>query len=264
MRKVFAAALMLALSTSILLIGGTISLDFCTKNDATGQIKARGLPISLDPQVSTVPLNVVSNDTNPTFKNANGTGVGDQSAAPAQNGLVFTNVSVSPNNVDVSVNQTFSVDIWVDNVTDMAGWHIDLLWNSTVLKCMQARVNTPVEWGGAPFDWFNKTAADVDPEAVYTGWQFGPGIVNDYDASYGELCNNYNATCGLYEKAECQGPNGSDYENSFNGSLAIVTLTFQALSAGSTSLDLSYVVIGNEQCGPITNTVYNGFVEVQD
>ena len=171
---------------------------------------------------------------------------------------VYTNVTIVPENVTVAVNQTFSVDVWINNVTGMAGWEINLLWNSGVLKCVQAQVNTPPEWGGAAFDWFNKTAADVDPKAVYTAWQFGQGVMS-----------------GQYFKAEVFGPRGSAYHNTFSGSLAIVTLTFQALHAGSTSLDLwrgdwnnismSYegIEIGDGNAMPITYSVYSGFVEVR-
>ena len=289
MRKVFAAALMLLLSTSLLFVGGTLAVNHYVKNGTTGQIEHWG-PISVAPinsangnQGFVCPLPVISvppkidlnytvlivfpNDTASTVKNANGTSGGDQSVAPVQSEPVFTNVTIIPDNLVVSVNQTFSVDVWINNVTDMAGWSIDLLWNRSVLKCVQAQVNTPPEWGGAGFDWFNKTESDankIDPNSVYTAWQLGPGIINNYNAKYGLLCNNYNATCGLYEKGECWGPRGSGYENTFSGSLAIVTLTFQALQAGSTSLGLSLVEIANSQAGPITNIVHNGFVEVQD
>jgi hypothetical protein len=292
LRKVFAAALMLALSASLLLVSGTLAVNNSLKNGTTGQIDHHGtkagrvttftngnqpytLPVTYDPlPVTPVPpethLNYTvvlidyPNGTDSTAKNTNGTSVGDQSVAPVQS-EVFTNISVEPNSVVVSVNQTFSVDVWINNVTDMAGWGIDLLWNSSVLKCVQAQVNTPPEWGGAPLDLFNKTEADankIDPNAVYNAWLLGPGIVNDYDASYGELCNDYNPTCGLYERGECRGPNGGEYHNTFNGSIAIVTLTFQALQAGSTSLDFGYVQICNAQPAPITNVVFNGFVEV--
>jgi hypothetical protein len=266
LKNVFAATLMLVLSTSLLLIGGTLGLNYCAKNGTTGQIGPSTGPTSLGQQAPIVSPKTLSNDTDSTVNNANGTSSQDQSVAPAQSEPVpvFTNVSIMPNNVVVVVGQTFSVDVWINNVTDMAGWDIDLLWNSSVLTCIQAQVNTPPEWGGTAFDWFNKTAADVDANAVYTAWQFGPGIINNYNALYGELCDDYNITCGLYEKGECWGPRGSPYENTFSGSLVIVTLTFQALQAGSTSLGLSLVKIANGQAGPIAHIVYSSLVEVQD
>ena len=283
---------MLALSISLPLIGGTLSLNFCMKNGTARQTEQPGGPISVGPQVSVGSPNVFQNETDSTVKNAEGTSVGNVSAAPVQSEPVpvFTNVSIMPNNVVVVIGQTFSVEVWVNNVTGMAGWQIELLWSSSVLKCTQAQVNTPAAWGGVGFDWFNKTAADVDPKAVYTAWEYGPGIVDNYDVLYGDMCNDYSATCGEYFKCEVWGPRGSPYQNTFNGSLAIVTLTFQALQAGSTSLYFSMddyistgggyydgtnyitttggyyegITVGNGNAEPIAINVYNGFVEVQD
>ena len=178
---------------------------------------------------------------------------------------IFTSLAVVPAEVAVNLSQTFTVEVWINNVTGMAGWQIELVWNRDIIKCVEAQVDTPSEWGGAAFDWFNKTAADVDPKAVYTAWQFGSGIDN-----------NYNATCGVYFKAECMGPHGSGYNNPFNGSLAIVTLTFQALRAGSTSLYFSKddynsiggyyegMTVANSNPSPIAITDYTGSVDVRN
>ena len=185
---------------------------------------------------------------------------------------VSTNVTVTvaPEQVVVTVDQTFIVDVWINNVTNMAGWELRLVWNKEIIKCTKAQVNTPPEWGGIGFDWFNKTASDVNVNDVYTAWQMGEGIENDY-----------NDTCGLYFKSEIYGPNGGNYRNTFNGSIAVVTLTFQALHTGSTSLgfytaygagelygqvqiaDRSGIKIADGEINPVTHTVYNGFVEVQ-
>jgi len=178
-------------------------------------------------------------------------------AEPAKLEAVYTTVTVEPEQVVVTVNQTFSVQVWISNVTGMAGWDIRLFWNREIVKCVDAQANTPLEWGGVSFDWFNKTESDVDVKAVYTAWQFGSGIENDYSD-----------TLGRYFKAECVGPRDGPYYNSFNGSIAIVTLTFQALQAGSTSLSLEIdscegILIGDRDAMPIANTVSNGVVEVQ-
>jgi hypothetical protein len=187
-----------------------------------------------------------------------------QPAIKTDPGPVYTNVTIEPESVTVTVDQTFQVEIWINNVTGMAGWQIILVWNRQILKCVQAHVNTPPEWGGVGFDWFNKTVADVDPDAVYTAWQFGPGIENDFDATHGH-----------YSKAECWGPHGGPYQNALNGSIAIVTLTFQALQAGSTSLYFSKddynsiggyyegMIIGNGDAQSIAHTDCEGFVDVQ-
>jgi hypothetical protein len=165
---------------------------------------------------------------------------------------VYANVTVVPEDVVVTVNETFKVEVWINNVTDMAGWQVGLLWNKEIITCLDAHVNTPSEWGGVGFDWFNKTAADVNLTAVYTGWLFGPGIENDY-----------NDTSGRYLKAEVWGPNGGDYQNTLNGTICAVTLTFQALQPGSSLLDLTRTEIGDGTANPIGFLVYDGSVEVQ-
>ncbi len=165
---------------------------------------------------------------------------------------VYANVTVVPENVVVTVNQTFKVEVWINNVTDMAGWQVGLLWNKEIITCLDAQVNTPPEWGGVGFDWFNKTAADVNLTAVYTAWLFGSGIENDY-----------NDTTGRYLKAEVWGPNGGDYQNTLNGTICVLTLTFQALQPGSSLLDLTSTEIGDGTASPIGFLVYDGSVEVQ-
>lgn len=186
---------------------------------------------------------------------------------PALSEPVYTNVTVTPYKVVASVGQTFNVEVWINNVTGMAGWEVKLYWNKNIVKCLRAHVNTPAEWGGAPFDWFNKTVSDVDPIAVYTAWLFGSGLDNEY-----------NATHGQYFKAECFGPRGGSYHNTFNGSLAIVTFAFEALQEGSTPLGLwkcepngaftsieefEGIKIGNRNAQPIPSVVFQGFVEVE-
>jgi hypothetical protein len=178
--------------------------------------------------------------------------------SPIQSELViepiYTNVTVIPEKVVVNVSQTFTVEVWINNVTSMAGWEIRLVWNRDIIQCVKAQVNTPPEWGGIPFDWFNKTETDVDPNAVYTAWQFAPGIENEY-----------NDTCGEYFKAECFGPHGSDYHNTFTGSIPVVKLTFLALKTGSTPLGLwkswsdeAGIKIGDRDANKIASISYNG------
>lgn len=170
---------------------------------------------------------------------------------PAQGGSVYANVTVLPENVVVTVDHTFNVEIWINNVTEMAGWQIGLLWNKEIIKCLDAQVNTPPEWGGVGFDWFNKTAADVNLTAVYTGWLFGSGIENDYSD-----------TTGRYFKAECWGPHGGNYQNTLNGTICVLMLTFQALRPGSSLLDLTSTEIGDGTASPIGFLAYDGSVEV--
>jgi hypothetical protein len=82
---------------------------------------------------------------------------------------------------------------------------------------------------------------------VYIAGQFGPGIDNDYSAALGQ-----------YFKAECSGPNGGPYHNTFNGSMSLVTLTFKATDSGTTALTLENTKLGNSAALPIEHTAVSG------
>jgi len=232
---------------------------------AVALLPSPGLVIRQTQSTEAFPQTVVKSElvTEPIYTNV--------TVVPVQSELVnepiYTNVTVVPEQAVVNLSQTFTAKVWINNVTGMAGWEIRLVWNRDIIKCVKAQVNTPLEWGGVAFDWFNKTESDVDPNAVYTAWQFAPGIENEY-----------NETCGQYFKAECFGPRGSDYHNTFNGSIPVVTLTFQASQIGSTSLilckteynrtsksciDCEGIKIGDRNANPIASLSYNGFVEAQ-
>jgi hypothetical protein len=161
-----------------------------------------------------------------------------------------TTIFVEPDQLTVFENHTYVVNVRLNDVVGLAGWQFELYWNSAMLSCINATVNTPAVWGGVGFDWFNKTEADassINLNSVYTAWQFGPGIDNNYDA-----------TQGRYFKAECFGPHGGPYENTFNGSMSLVTLTFKAIRSGTTALTLANTELGNSAALPIAHTVLSG------
>ncbi|MGA3191816.1 MAG: hypothetical protein ABSD73_04785 [Candidatus Bathyarchaeia archaeon] len=90
------------------------------------------------------------------------------------------------------------------------------------------------------------------------------GIVLSNASNYNVIANSFvNSSDWSGIRLNWQGSNGSSYKNVFSGSLVIVTLTFQPLRAGSTSLAFSYITIANLSAAPITNLACNGFVEVQ-
>lgn len=162
-----------------------------------------------------------------------------------------TTIFAEPDQLTVFENDTFIVIVRLNNVVDLAGWEFDLYWNSAMLNCINATVNTPVEWGGVAFDFFNKTESDannIDSNSVFTAWQFGSGIDNNYDATHGR-----------YSKAECYGPRGGPYHNSFNGSISLVTLTFNATHSGTTALTLGDTLLGDSSALPIEHTILSGF-----
>jgi hypothetical protein len=137
-------------------------------------------------------------------------------------------VLVDPSQVTLFKGDVFKVNVNVTSVTDLQGWEFQLYWNSTALNCTNATVVTPTIWQG-------NTQDD------------GPG-----------LQTNYNSTNGRFWWAEA-----ANYPAPpFNGSMTIVTLTFQALQPGTTSLTLADTILGNSTAQPIACTVSSGSVNV--
>jgi hypothetical protein len=160
-----------------------------------------------------------------------------------------TTMFVVPDQLTVSENDTYIVNVRLNDVVNLAGWQFDLYWNRTILRCIKATVNTPVEWGGVALDLFNKTEADannIDQNSELTAWQFGSGIDNNYSATYGK-----------YSKAECFGPHGGLYHNTFNGSMSLVTLTFKATHSGITALTLEDTLLGDSSASPIDHNTWS-------
>ena len=139
-----------------------------------------------------------------------------------------SSVLVDPSQINVFKGEVFSVNVEVTSATDLYGWEFKLYWNSTVLNCTNAVVQTPTEWQ-------NNTQT------------FGTGLEA-----------NYNATCSRY----WQGQSAMYPASSFNGSMTLVTLTFQALQAGTTSLTLADVKLGNSTAQRIAYTASSGSVSV--
>ena len=168
--------------------------------------------------------------------------------AQDENAQVAT-VSVNPDKLVVLTNETFTVNISITNVSDMAGWEFALIWNRTVINCTEAVLHPPSEWANGTLD-------------------YGPGIMNDYDKNWWtpprmplQKRIGYNSTFnGIYFKAQT-----FEYpESTFNGSMTIVTLTFQALQLGNTSLLLGDTKLGDYSGSPISHIDCDAFVDVID
>ncbi len=163
-----------------------------------------------------------------------GNGLGGLGSGGSSNGTVqpatggTPSVVVNPAQQTVFKGEVFAVNVEVTGVTDLQGWEFKLYWNSTVLNCTNVAVQTPSEWQ-------NNTL------------NFGPG-----------LQANYNATTAMYWQAQV----ATSPASSFNGSMTIVTLTFQALQIGTTSLTLTDVKLANSTAEPIACSVSSGSVSV--
>jgi hypothetical protein len=137
-------------------------------------------------------------------------------------------ILVDPSQVTVFKGDVFTVNVNVTSVTDLLGWEFKLYWNSTALNCTNAAIVTPAIWQG--------NTQDYDPGSQA----------------------NYNSTNGVFSKAEA-----ANYPApSFNGSMTIATLTFQALQPGTSSLTLTDTILGNSTAQSIACSVSSGSVTV--
>jgi hypothetical protein len=139
-----------------------------------------------------------------------------------------TELSVYPSQVTLHKYESFSVNITIANVIDMYGWEFKLYWNSTLLNCTNAQIHAPEIWGDNTF-----TA--------------GLGIENGYNATHGRY---WKALSAIYPMP------------SFNGSTITVTLTFQALATGTSTLTLQDTIISDINGAEITHTTADGSVTV--
>ena len=169
-----------------------------------------------------------------TFSNYFGTGwmpdMSGQPSTPSDGATTAggASVLVDPSQITAFKGEVFTVNVNVTSVTDLRGWEFKLYWNSTVLNCTNAVVQTPAEWQ-------NNTLDD------------GPG-----------LQAGYNATHGRFWKAEA----ATYPAPSLNGSMTLATLTFQAIQPGNTFLTLADTILGNSTAQPITCSVSSGSVTV--
>jgi hypothetical protein len=181
-----------------------------------------------DSAVNILDAIIMSNNFGKNYTYGSASGMSSQlpSAGP-MNGS-GTSVLVDPSQITVFKGDVFTVNVNVTGVTDLRGWEFKLYWNSTVLNCTNAAVVTPPVWQG------------------YTG-DDGPG-----------LQPNYNSTHSRFWKAEA-----ANYPApSFNGSMTVATLTFQAMQPGTTALTLMDTILGNSMAQPIACSVSSGSVTV--
>jgi len=139
-----------------------------------------------------------------------------------------TIVSVYPDEVTVYRHESFCVNVTVTDVTDLYGWEFKLYWNSTILNCTNAQIHAPDIWGENVFE-------------------AGDGIQNDFNATHGRY---FKAMSALYPTS------------SFNGSIAIVTLTFETKAAENSTLDLEDTKLSDSQARAITHATADGSVTV--
>jgi len=151
---------------------------------------------------------------------------GNSGTQPMQSG--GASVTVDPSQTTVFKGEVFQVNVDLNNVTDLQGWEFQLYWNSTVLNCTNVAIQTPSQWQGNTLN-------------------FGPG-----------LQPNYNATTAQYWQAQV----ATYPASTFNGSITLTTLTFQAMQPGSTSLTLADVKLSDSSGDAINCSASSGSATV--
>ncbi|HEY4674971.1 MAG TPA: dockerin type I domain-containing protein [Candidatus Bathyarchaeia archaeon] len=129
----------------------------------------------------------------------------------------------------VSNGETFSVNVVLFNVTDLRGWQFKIYWNNTVLSCTGVQIHIPDNWG----------------ENVFTA---GMGIENNFNATHGRYSTMLVA---LYPAP------------SFNGSMILATLNFEATNPGFTILDLQETIMANNEANSIPHITIDSIVIVK-
>jgi len=138
-----------------------------------------------------------------------------------------TVLRVYPSTKTVYINQVFTIEIRVESVSNLYSFELKLSWNPSVLNCTDEDLHPPSEWGSNWFVW---------PQNKH------------------ERIQN-----GLYFVAVT----ALNPAPAFSGNVSLVTLTFKALSAGSTSLDLHDTILGDyPNAREIPHTVIDGTVNV--
>jgi hypothetical protein len=140
--------------------------------------------------------------------------------------LTTTAVTVEPASNKVGIGDTFTVDIFVNPATDIAGAEFSLSFNASVVTANNVTEGNLLSQGGAPTC-------------------FTPGTINN---GAGTIINVAGAITTPGESV------------SQNGTFA--TVNFNATAAGTSALHLSNVIVGNQSGGAVAITVTDGIVTV--
>jgi hypothetical protein len=137
-------------------------------------------------------------------------------------------VAVDPPTSTVSVGLTFSVNVNITNVALLTAYQLDLYYLKLVLNCTAAVEGPFLGTGGSTFTNFN--------------------ITNNYNSTHGRI-EAYSSLLGF---------------TSVNGSGVVLTVTFNAVGGGGTSLTLANTKLGDTAIppNPIIHKDYSGTVTI--
>jgi len=138
------------------------------------------------------------------------------------------NLYVDPPFTLVDVEESFSVNASIANVTDLGGWELKLYYRNNILAIITATEGPFLKQGG--------TTAFFTVE-----------LNNNYNTTHGRIW----LTCVLIGSVP-----GVD------GSGTLTTINFQAVGGGNTTLHLTDTVLGDSQANPIDHTTNDGNIQV--
>ena len=132
---------------------------------------------------------------------------------------------------DVKVGDKFTIDVLVEDVIDLAGWQMDLLFDSEILEFTQVEEGSFLKQGGGQTFW--------QPGKSDMGGAIKRGTVSDISAAF-------------------LGQGG------VSGTGKLLTVTFKAKLAGVSVLDLGNLHLGDPSGEVIQHRIATGIVTVVD
>lgn len=140
-----------------------------------------------------------------------------------------TTIAVNPQNIYVNIGATFSVDINITNVSNLASWQFKLYFLNSIVNCTGVTEGSFLNSVGGTF--------------------FNENVTNNFNGTYGRIL----AYCSIFGAS------------SANGSGVLARAYFQSLEAGDSSLQLSETKLydANMPPMPIDHNDVDGAVHVQ-
>ncbi|MCK4477096.1 PKD domain-containing protein [Candidatus Bathyarchaeota archaeon] len=137
-----------------------------------------------------------------------------------------TFVNVTPDYITANLNQNFTIDVIISNVSDLSGFDIQFSWDPSLLEYVSHVAKVPVE---------------TYPDGVLC--QPILPLMDDVDATAGTYWAAF-ATLG--------GP-------SFNGTGIAFEMTFHVIGSGSCLLEITSCDLANKYGQTITHSIQNGY-----
>ncbi len=169
-------------------------------------------------------------------------------AAVAQTGTV---IRFAPATTSLSVGATQTVEIAIDNVTDMTGAEVQIQFNSAVLQVVDAdtgKEGIQIQPGDFPRPDF----VAVNEASNSTGTLQYAVVQLDSQAQGGDFSTIQSFTEAIKQPGKM----------AVSGSGVLARVTFQAVADGASNLDFTRVLLANSQAQPIAVSSQSGQIIV--